>query len=70
MFKRGAAPGTGRSLVASRIPWLRSGEGWTSREVAGAARADGTPWDRSTCAAAARGGHLDALQWARANGCP
>ena len=24
----------------------------------------------STCSAAARGGHLAVLQWARANGCP
>ena len=27
-------------------------------------------WDRDTCAAAALGGHLEVLQWARANGCP
>ena len=34
------------------------------------ARAHGCPWDEGTCAAAARGGHLEVLQWARANGCP
>ena len=33
-------------------------------------RADGCPWDWSTCSAAAKGGHLEVLQWARANGCP
>jgi len=27
-------------------------------------------WDESTCAEAAKGGHLEVLQWARANGCP
>ena len=35
-----------------------------------ALRRNGTPWDTSTCAAAARGGHLKIRQWARANGCP
>ena len=33
-------------------------------------RANGCPWDERTCAGAARGGHLDVLQWLRANGCP
>ena len=28
------------------------------------------PWDEWTCAYAARGGHLEVLQWARANGAP
>jgi hypothetical protein len=28
------------------------------------ARANGCPWDASTCSNAARGGHLDVLQWA------
>ena len=27
------------------------------------------PWDERTCAGAAGGGHLEVLQWARANGC-
>jgi hypothetical protein len=27
-------------------------------------------WDSWTCAYAAERGHLDVLQWARANGCP
>jgi hypothetical protein len=34
------------------------------------ARANGFRWSESTCAHAARGGHLLLLQWARANGCP
>ncbi|CAN0298755.1 unnamed protein product, partial [Scytosiphon promiscuus] len=32
-------------------------------------RQDGCPWDARTCAAAASGGHLAALKWARQNGC-
>jgi len=32
-------------------------------------RANGCPWDEQTCYMAARGGHLEVLQWARANGC-
>ena len=27
-------------------------------------------WDADTCSSAALGGHLEVLQWARANGCP
>jgi hypothetical protein len=34
------------------------------------ARANGCPWDESTCAKAAEGGQLEVLRWARANGCP
>ena len=34
------------------------------------ARENGCPWDETTCAMAASGGHLYILQWARANGCP
>ncbi len=30
----------------------------------------GCPWDEETCANAARGGHLELLQWARVTGCP
>lgn len=29
-----------------------------------------SPWNETTCAAAAGGGHLEVLQWACANGCP
>ena len=29
----------------------------------------GTCWDESTCAYAAKGGHLDVLKWAKSNGC-
>ena len=29
-----------------------------------------SPWDEDTRGLAAEGGHLDLLQWARANGCP
>ena len=28
------------------------------------------PWDKITCMFAAKEGHLEVLQWARANGCP
>ena len=31
-------------------------------------RANGCPWDETTCALAAGGGHLDVLRWARENG--
>jgi hypothetical protein len=34
------------------------------------ARANGCPWDASTCTFAAKDGQLEVLQWARANGCP
>jgi hypothetical protein len=30
----------------------------------------GYPWDESTCDAAAEGGHLATLQWAREHQCP
>ena len=33
------------------------------------ARANGCPWDASTCYSAALGGHLEVLKWATANGC-
>ena len=33
-------------------------------------RANGCPWDEMTCAGAAKGGHLEVLQWVRDNGCP
>ncbi|KAG5176403.1 hypothetical protein JKP88DRAFT_351103 [Tribonema minus] len=39
-------------------------------EVLQWARANGCPWDKSTCTLAASGGHLETLQWARVNGCP
>ena len=41
-----------------------------SRSLLQWARENGCPWDAISCAAAARGGHLETLQWARANGCP
>ena len=31
---------------------------------------NGCPWDETTCHNAAKGGHLEVLQWARQNGCP
>jgi len=34
---------------------------WSKRDL---------PWNEETCAAAAEGGHLHIIQWARANGCP
>jgi len=39
-------------------------------EVLQWARANGCPWDKRTCHAAAEVGHLEVLQWACANGCP
>ena len=32
------------------------------------ARENGCPWDEMTCAGAAKGGHLEVLQWEHANG--
>ena len=32
------------------------------------ARVNGCPWSEWTCAWAAEGGHLEVLQWLRANG--
>ena len=34
------------------------------------ARANGCPWDKLTCAGAAKYGQLEVLKWARENGCP
>ena len=34
------------------------------------ARERGCPWDATTCAAAAKGGHLEILKWARKHNCP
>lgn len=34
------------------------------------ARANGCPWDETTCEAAVARGHLDVLQWAKENDCP
>jgi hypothetical protein len=31
--------------------------------------ANGCDWDADTCAAAAKGSHLEVLQWVRVNGC-
>lgn len=39
-------------------------------EVLQWARANGCPWNVSTCSGAANGGHLEVLRWARANDCP
>merc|ERR1711924_433813 len=33
-------------------------------------RAEGCPWDLTTCDYAVRGGHVEVLRWARENGCP
>ena len=43
---------------------------FASVELAKWARASGCPWDASTCAAVAEGGHLEVLQWLRDNECP
>ena len=34
------------------------------------ARANGCPWDETTCEAAVAKGHLDVFQWAKENDCP
>jgi hypothetical protein len=34
------------------------------------ARANGCPWNASTCSNAASNGHTDIIRWARDNGCP
>ena len=34
------------------------------------ARENGCPWNKATCAYAAKGGHLEMLKWAREKGCP
>ena len=95
MFKRGAAPATARSPVASRTPLSGSGEERTARRVEGVARGrlavgpghvlgggvgraprgaavgarERLPVGQDTCSGG-EGGHLEVLQWARANGCP
>jgi hypothetical protein len=33
-------------------------------------RANGCPWDETTCALAAESGYLEVLNWVAANGCP
>ena len=39
-------------------------------ELVQSLRADGCPWDKSTCDFAVDGGHVEVLRWARENGCP
>jgi len=39
-------------------------------EVLQWAHQQGCPWNESTCAGAARNGHLEVLRWARQQGCP
>ena len=39
-------------------------------EVLQWARANGCPWDETTCEAAVARGHLDVVQWAKENDCP
>ena len=38
--------------------------------LGGKARENGGDWNKSTCAMAAMGGHLQVLQWLRGEGCP
>src|SRR5689334_21762832 len=45
----------------SLLEWARQANGMCRSAKA---------WDKSTCAGAAQGGHLEVLKWARANGCP
>ena len=63
-------PRAGTSQVGQTV-WLvlhRLEEFCTSVERLAWAKAAGCLWDWQTCRAAAAGGHLDALQWARAHG--
>ena len=59
-----------RVEVPAALRRLKVCDAVASVELADWARADGCPWDTFTCAAAAKGCHLEVLQWLRANGCP
>ena len=69
MFERVEAPETGRSPVVSRTPLSGSGEERTAGGVEGVAR-ERHAVGQVDVLAAAIGGHLEVLQWVRANGCP
>ena len=69
----GAAVGARERLPVERTDVRERGRGRAPRCVAVGARERlpvGSPWDTATCTRAAKGGHLDVLQWARSNGCP
>ena len=59
-------------LARWRAPPLFEREAFSEGEVAlgGKARENGGDWNKSTCAMAAMGGHLQVLQWLRGEGCP
>ena len=66
----GAAVGARERLLPGTrelAPMPRKAATW--RCCSGRART-AAPWDEGTCADAAGGGHLEVLQWARANGAP
>ena len=65
----GAAVGARERLPVGRVDLRRAAAAATWRCCSGRART-AAPWDEKTCADAAEGGHLEVLQWARANGCP
>ena len=51
------------------LRWMHSA-GLPLEHVCRNAAGGGRPWGQSTCESAAFSGHLEVLQWARANGCP
>ena len=59
-------------LARWRAQPLFEREAFSEGEVAlgGKARENGGDWNKSTCAMAAMGGHLQVLQWLRGEGCP
>ena len=66
---RGASVGARERLPVGREDVRGGGARREPRDAAVGAR-ERMPVGRDTCWAAAIGGHLEVLQWARANGCP
>ena len=74
---RDSAVGARQRLPVERVDVLGGGGGRTSQVLKWARGRGGDPninepcpWDVSTCASAAEGGHLDILKWLRENDCP
>ena len=63
------ASGRSRAGKCEGVPLELRDFVWSVRRLAWA-KANGCPWDESTCHAVARGGHLEVLQWARERHCP
>ena len=70
MFKRGAAPATGRSPVASRIPLSGSGEERTARRVEGVTRGRHTVGQGHVLWGGKERAPRSAAVGAREHGCP